>query len=239
MSPEKAPTGCMGSARLVWYVRYVCMMPGVALPRVSDRASRGETLTYDEALRFMGLEESATQDDVKVAYREMAQILHPDRFGGNEKLQERATEQFKQLNEAKDVLTSGRATRSSSSRAPRSAGPAPAYDSREAQLNARITGIQAARESIVAYRDMQEDDRRNGLIMTVVGLIAVAIGHRIPIVDGLGGALAVWGIIKTINAHMTMKVLDGKLAELAKERKAAIRELKKLAHDDEGEEEDA
>lgn len=57
-----------------------------------------------EALRALGLDSDATPEDIKVAYRETAQILHPDRFAANKKLQDRATEQFKRLQEAYDFL---------------------------------------------------------------------------------------------------------------------------------------
>ena len=36
-----------------------------------------------EALRALGLDEDATDEDIKTAYRETAQILHPDRFATN------------------------------------------------------------------------------------------------------------------------------------------------------------
>ena len=62
-----------------------------------------------EALRILGLDNDATADDIKAAYKETAQILHPDRFAGNKKLQDRATEQFKNLQEAYEYLTKGRA----------------------------------------------------------------------------------------------------------------------------------
>ena len=57
-----------------------------------------------EALRALGLDSDATPEDIKVAYRETAQILHPDRVAANKKLQDRATEQFKRLQEAYDFL---------------------------------------------------------------------------------------------------------------------------------------
>ena len=62
-----------------------------------------------EALRALGLEPGASAADIKAAYREMAQILHPDRFAANSKLQDRATEQFKNLQEAYEALKIGRA----------------------------------------------------------------------------------------------------------------------------------
>lgn len=53
-----------------------------------------------EALNILGLDDDATAQDIRTAYKECAQILHPDRFAGNKKLQERATEQFKRLQDA-------------------------------------------------------------------------------------------------------------------------------------------
>ena len=50
-----------------------------------------------EALRILGLDDDATANDIKAAYKETAQILHPDRFASNKKLQDRATEQFKNV----------------------------------------------------------------------------------------------------------------------------------------------
>ncbi|MCR5582393.1 MAG: DnaJ domain-containing protein, partial [Eggerthellaceae bacterium] len=46
-----------------------------------------------EALRLLGLDDDATLDEIKTAYKETAQILHPDKFAGNRKLQKRAEEQ--------------------------------------------------------------------------------------------------------------------------------------------------
>lgn len=61
-------------------------------------------MNRNEALRTLGLDADATAEDIRVAYKETAQILHPDRFAGNRKLQDRATEQFKNLQEAYDLL---------------------------------------------------------------------------------------------------------------------------------------
>jgi curved DNA-binding protein CbpA len=68
-------------------------------------------MDYQEALGVLGLSEGASEAEVKTAYREMAQILHPDKYIENRKLAERAEEQFKRLNKARDVLLSSRGRR--------------------------------------------------------------------------------------------------------------------------------
>ena len=80
-----------------------------------------------EALNILGLDDDASAADIKSAYRECVQILHPDRFANNKKLQDRATEQFKRLQDAYEYLTSDRAAskQSRSSSRPRQAYTAP------------------------------------------------------------------------------------------------------------------
>ena len=43
---------------------------------------------------------SVTYEDAKSAYRLLAQVWHPDRYGHNEKLHVRATEKMQQINAA-------------------------------------------------------------------------------------------------------------------------------------------
>ena len=50
--------------------------------------------------KVLGVERSATDDDIKQAYRRLAMQFHPDRNGGSKE----AEEQFKSLTEAYDVL---------------------------------------------------------------------------------------------------------------------------------------
>ena len=68
-----------------------------------------------EALNILGLDDDASAADIKSAYRECVQILHPDRFANNKKLQDRATEQFKRLQDAYEYLTSARSSSLSTS----------------------------------------------------------------------------------------------------------------------------
>ena len=68
-------------------------------------------MTREEALTALGLEGDATQDEITAAYRELAQMLHPDKYGTSKRLRERAEQQMRVINEARDTLLRGRAAR--------------------------------------------------------------------------------------------------------------------------------
>ncbi len=197
-----------------------------------------------EALHILGLDDGATADDIKIAYRETVQILHPDKFAGNEKLQNRATEQFKRLQEAYDLLSTstgggrgGRSARSGSTGA--AAGSTGSRAARswtevedgveveyltEAEIKARLAGIAAARAQLVAQRDMVSDERRNGLAMAAIGAIATLLTIRRPfgilgMIAAVAGTATVWGIIQFLGAQRNLNTLNDHLAKLAEERR--------------------
>ena len=199
-----------------------------------------------EALHILGLEDDATADDIKIAYRETVQILHPDKFAGNEKLQSRATEQFKRLQEAYDLLSSGasggrggrsgRGSRSGAgaSGASASSGAARAWTEvedgveveylTEAEIKARLAGIAAARAQLVAQRDTVSDERRNGLAMAAIGAVATLLAIRRPfgilgMIAAVAGTATVWGIIQFLGAQRNLNTLNEHLAKLTEERK--------------------
>ena len=149
-----------------------------------------------EALRILGLDDDATGDDIKAAYKETAQILHPDRFAGNKKLQDRATEQFKNLQEAYEFLTSGKGARGTSARSGRAGASsdgggssARAAYTEEAELEARLAGIAAAKTQLVAQRDVVYDERRNGAVMAGIGAAVVMVRRRKSAHDDTDAAL--------------------------------------------------
>ncbi len=186
-----------------------------------------------EALRTLGLDEDATSEDIKIAYRETVQILHPDKFASNKKLQERATEQFKYLQEAYDFLNSQKKSHNVSSKGKTNqTSYSNSYTS--AQKNeARIAGITAARTQLVAQRDIAFDERRNGIFMMLVGLVvAFFTGRRFFVgifgmIAAVASTVAVWGIVKTISAQSTINTLNEHIKKLQDEERNLIKELEK------------
>lgn len=181
-----------------------------------------------EALRILGLDEDATPEDIKAAYKETAQILHPDRFTGNAKLQERATEQFKNLQEAYEYLTKGRGSRTSA-QGSAAAARARSYSSAN-QVEARMAGIAAARVQLVAQRDAVLDERRNGIGLAVIGgIIALLTGRRpfgiLGIVAAIASAAAVWGIVQIVSSQRTINTLNEHIDELNAEERRLAKEL--------------
>lgn len=197
-------------------------------------------MNRNEALHILGLDDDATADDIKIAYRETVQILHPDKFAGNEKLQSRATEQFKRLQEAYELLSSSsggsRAGRRSGSAASSSGttGAARSWTETEgdveveyvteAEIKARLAGIAAARAQLVAQRDTVTDERRNGLMMAGIGAVAAFFTIRRPFgVFGFIAAIAIpatiWGIVQAVGAQKSLNTLNDHLAKLTEERK--------------------
>jgi hypothetical protein len=64
--------------------------------------------------RVLDLEPGASMAEVKTAWRDLAQVWHPDRFAGNERLQKKAEEALKEINEAYHRLSKAGASADSS-----------------------------------------------------------------------------------------------------------------------------
>ncbi len=58
-------------------------------------------MDYKNYYKVLGVEESATQDEIKSAYRKLAKKFHPDKNPGDKQ----AEEKFKEINEANEVLS--------------------------------------------------------------------------------------------------------------------------------------
>ncbi|WP_277071824.1 J domain-containing protein [Slackia exigua] len=176
-----------------------------------------------EALNVLGLDSDATEKDIKVAYRECAQILHPDRFASNAKLQDRATEQFKRLQDAYEYLTGDKARRTSASGSWSSA-PSGAKASYRA-VEARLAGLAAAKSQLTAQRDALSDERRNAIIMIVGGAIVALAARRIVILAGVASALAVYGIVSLVGTMQNIGTIDEHLKDMEMQRRRLEEEL--------------
>jgi DnaJ-domain-containing protein 1 len=55
---------------------------------------------------ILGLKPNASQEEVNQAYRDLANVWHPDRFVGNPRLQKKAEEKIKEINAAYEYIKS-------------------------------------------------------------------------------------------------------------------------------------
>ena len=59
---------------------------------------------FDRYYRVLGLRPGASKEEVKKAYRDLAQVWHPDRFAHSPRLQEKAQGNLKRINAAFEAL---------------------------------------------------------------------------------------------------------------------------------------
>jgi len=55
-------------------------------------------------IEILGLKPNASQEEVNQAYRDLANVWHPDRFVGNPRLQKKAEEKLKEINAAYEYI---------------------------------------------------------------------------------------------------------------------------------------
>lgn len=192
-------------------------------------------MTRDEALTTLGLDGGATREEVRIAHRELAQMLHPDKFGENRRLRERAEQQMKRINEARDVLLgekgSARAAASGAGRSRSASGAGAACGgSSPAQIRfeaeARAHAAETARLTVVAQlRTMRERRRTMGgmaaaaaFVMLVTSRMRGTLGM---LVFSVASMLTVWGIVDAVSLSGQISTLQKRSAELLRQRDAA------------------
>ena len=75
----------------------------------SNNQTYSNTSSKKDPYKVLGIDSSATDDEVKKAYRRMAMKYHPDRVAGmSEEIQRNAAEQMKEINEAYEAINKGR-----------------------------------------------------------------------------------------------------------------------------------
>jgi hypothetical protein len=60
--------------------------------------------TVNRCYRILGVPPGASKDEIKRAYRDLVNVWHPDRFADNERLQRKAQDNLKRINEAYATL---------------------------------------------------------------------------------------------------------------------------------------
>lgn len=60
---------------------------------------------------LLGVKPGVSSAEIKAAYRDLAKVWHPDRFAHDERLQKKAQEKLKEINEAYEQLISGKTPR--------------------------------------------------------------------------------------------------------------------------------
>jgi hypothetical protein len=71
-----------------------------------------------KAYELLGVKPGVSNRELKAAHRDLAKVWHPDRFLHDPRLQEKAQEKLKEINEAYDLLISGKTPRSAPSPPP-------------------------------------------------------------------------------------------------------------------------
>jgi len=65
-----------------------------------------------KAYELLGVKLGVSSRELKAAHRDLAKVWHPDRFLHDPRLQEKAQEKLKEINEAYELLSSGKTPRS-------------------------------------------------------------------------------------------------------------------------------
>jgi curved DNA-binding protein CbpA len=63
-----------------------------------------------DSYEVLGVDPRASAQDIKAAYRDLTKVWHPDRFAHDPRLQQKAQDKLKEINEAYEELTKGRKT---------------------------------------------------------------------------------------------------------------------------------
>lgn len=186
-------------------------------------------MTRDEALSVLGLEPGASRAEILAAHRELAQMLHPDKFGENKRLRARAEQQMKRINEARDVLLKAAGASSRGGSASRREGRASADSSPEAILfeaTARARAAETARLAVVAQLRTMRERRRSMLVMAGVAAIVAFLFLRVrgglgAMIASIASMVAVWGVVDAVMLSSQVEALKTRSRELLQTRDAA------------------
>ncbi len=92
----------------------------------------------EDALRVLGLEPDASEEQIKDAYRDLVKVWHPDRFGSDQRLRDKAQDRLKEINRAFERLRGYRPRPSTPP--PRRDPPGPAATPAQATVERSTSG---------------------------------------------------------------------------------------------------
>lgn len=124
-------------------------------------------MSLEKYYEVLGLKPDASEQEVKNAYRDLAKVWHPDRFAHDARLQQKAQEKLKEINEAYDAINSPASGRRQRARRPTPPSP-PSSTSTSAPRTPR--GGPADFASVAARRGDARASR-----LTPVALAAAAV----------------------------------------------------------------
>jgi curved DNA-binding protein CbpA len=135
--------------------------------------------SVEQCLEILGVTRNTTPEEIKLAYRDLVKVWHPDRFAHDQRLQQKAAEKLKEINEAYEQLQSAFTHRESAERKPASTG--------ESKPNPR-SAVAKNRRSTTPPRQSSEKPKGNfwvwprirAAIIPVIGLAALGIWLAIP-----------------------------------------------------------
>ena len=88
------------------------------------------SVELSKCYQLLGISPGASAQELKTAHRDMAKVWHPDRFSHDPRLQQKAQEMLKEINEAYDQLVSGKAKRRPPSPPPVERNPPSSHSTR-------------------------------------------------------------------------------------------------------------
>ncbi len=182
-------------------------------------------MTRDEAAAVLGVDVGSSAAEVRAAYRELAQMLHPDKYGDNKRLRARAEQQMRAVNEARDVLL-GKGAATGSARVRTRAAAAAEPEDIAFEATARARAAEVARLAVAAQLRTLVERRHGVATLLGISLLAALVCSRLRgTVGALGfsvsSMLLVWSAVDTVSLGNQIGVLRRRSLELTRTRDRA------------------
>jgi curved DNA-binding protein CbpA len=135
--------------------------------------------SVEQCLEILSVPRNATPDEIKVAYRDLVRVWHPDRFAHDKRLQQKAEEKLKDIIEAYEQLQSTFAhAQSGATRTSNTSEPKPIR--RTAVSRNKPSATQPGPASKQAKRNILSGLRLPAMILLAVPLAALTLWFAKP-----------------------------------------------------------